>query len=40
VAFNIVKKKWSTGRKSGMKCVFQRGVLHLYFNFERHRYRK
>ena len=26
--------------KRGFKCVFERGILHLYFNFQRQRYRR
>ena len=26
--------------KRGFKCVFERGILHLYFNFSRPRYRR
>eukprot|EP00300_Choanocystis_sp_HF-7_P017608 c19776_g1_i1.p1 GENE.c19776_g1_i1~~c19776_g1_i1.p1 ORF type:complete len:681 (+),score=209.28 c19776_g1_i1:281-2323(+) len=40
IAFKIVNKEFDTGRKSGYKCTFDRGVLHLYFNFKRHRYRR
>lgn len=39
VAFKIINHEWEIGRKSGFKCVFERGVLQLYFNFKRHRYR-
>lgn len=40
VAFKIINHEWEIGRKSGFKCVFERGVLQLYFNFKRHRYRR
>eukprot|EP00301_Raphidiophrys_heterophryoidea_P007706 c12949_g1_i1.p1 GENE.c12949_g1_i1~~c12949_g1_i1.p1 ORF type:complete len:510 (-),score=162.36 c12949_g1_i1:44-1573(-) len=40
IAFKIVNKEWQYSRKSGYKCTFQRGVLHLYFNFKRYRYRR
>jgi len=40
VAFKIVKKEWEWSHKRGFKCVFDRGVLHLYFNFRRFRYRR
>lgn len=26
--------------KRGFKCTFERGILHLYFNFKRQRYRR
>eukprot|EP00940_MAST-03C_sp_MAST-3C-sp2_P000219 g219.t1 len=40
LAFKIVNKEWATQRKRGFKCVFQRGVLQLSFNFKRHFYRR
>lgn len=40
VAFKIVRKEWEYNHKRGFKCVFDRGVLHLYFNFRRYRYRR
>lgn len=40
VAFKIVKKEWDVSHKRGYKCVFDKGVLHLYFNFRRYRYRR
>merc|ERR1712195_210136 len=40
IAFKIVKKEWEYSHKRGFKCVFDRGVLHLYFNFRRYRYRR
>jgi hypothetical protein len=40
VAFQIVNREWDKGRKSGFKCVFERGVLSLFFNFMRPRYRQ
>merc|ERR1719160_382098 len=39
VAFKIVNKEWNTLAKFGFRCVFDRGVLQLYFNFKRHLYR-
>jgi hypothetical protein len=39
IAFKILNQEWDIGRKTGFKCVFQRGVLQLHFNFKRHRYR-
>ena len=40
IAFRIVNKEWDYGRKAGFKCTFDRGIMHLYFNFQRHRYRR
>jgi len=40
VAFKIVKKEWDVSHKRGYKCIFDKGVLHLYFNFRRYRYRR
>ncbi|KAI9917204.1 hypothetical protein PsorP6_013081 [Peronosclerospora sorghi] len=40
IAFKIVKREWEYSHKRGFKCVFERGILHLYFNFKRHRYRR
>lgn len=40
IAFRIVNKEWSLGTKFGYKCLFSRGVLYLWFNFKRMRYRR
>jgi hypothetical protein len=40
IAFKIVKKEWEYNHKHGYKSVWDRGVLHLYFNFKRYRYRR
>jgi hypothetical protein len=40
IAFKIVNQEWSTKRQHGFKCSFDRGILHLYFGFKRHRYRR
>jgi len=40
VAFRVVNRDWSTDPKRGFKCVFDRGILHLYFNFKRQFYRR
>lgn len=40
IAFKIVKKEWEFSHKHGFKCIFDKGVLHLYFNFKRYRYRR
>lgn len=40
IAFKIVNQEWDQAQRRGFKSVFERGVLHLYFNFKRHRYRR
>jgi hypothetical protein len=40
IAFRIVNKEWEYSHKRGYKCTFERGILHLYFNFKRARYRR
>jgi hypothetical protein len=40
IAFRIVNKEWSVAPKHGFKCLFARGVLYLWFNFKRLRYRR
>lgn len=40
VAFKIVKKEWEFNHKRGYKCVFDRGVLQLNFNFKRYFYKR
>jgi len=40
MAFRIVNKEWEYSHKKGFKCTFERGILHLYFNFKRQRYRR
>jgi len=40
IAFHIVNKEWEYSFKRGFKCTFERGILHLYFNFNRSRYRR
>lgn len=40
IAFKIVNREWEFGKKHGFKAVYERGIMHLYFNFKRHRYRK
>ena len=36
--FKIVNKKWDLADRKGFKCLFDRGILHLYFDFERNRF--
>lgn len=33
IAFRIINKRWNTDSKSGFRCVFDRGILQLYFRF-------
>jgi hypothetical protein len=40
IAFKIVNKEWEHSHKRGFKCTFERGILHLYINFVRPRYRR
>ncbi|POO01752.1 Cactin, partial [Trema orientale] len=40
IAFRIVNKEWEYSHKKGFKCTFERGILHVYFNFKRHCYRR
>ncbi|RLN46401.1 hypothetical protein BBJ29_006231 [Phytophthora kernoviae] len=40
IAFKIVNREWEYSHKRGFKSVFERGILHVYFNFKRHRYRR
>lgn len=40
IAFKIVNQEWETSHKRGFRCKFERGILQLYFNFKRHRYRR
>ncbi|KAH3732839.1 Cactin protein [Pelomyxa schiedti] len=40
IAFRIVNREWEYSHKHGFKCVFDRGILHLWFNFKRYRYRR
>lgn len=40
VAFKIVNKEWERDSKFGYKAVFDRGVLRLYINFKRTRYKR
>eukprot|EP00198_Chlamydomonas_reinhardtii_P005850 XP_001695186.1 predicted protein [Chlamydomonas reinhardtii] len=40
IAFRIVNKEWEYSHKRGFKCTYDRGILHVYFNFQRTRYRR
>ncbi|KAL6547215.1 hypothetical protein OROMI_022936 [Orobanche minor] len=39
IAFRIINKDWEYSNKKGYKCTFERGILHLSFNFKRYSYR-
>jgi hypothetical protein len=40
LAFRIINREWELSDKYGFKCVFNRGILHLYFNFKRMKYKR
>mmetsp|Transcript_57509 Transcript_57509/g.132076 ORF Transcript_57509/g.132076 Transcript_57509/m.132076 type:complete len:622 (-) Transcript_57509:437-2302(-) len=40
IAFKIVNREWETSHKRGFRVRFERGILQLFFNFKRHRYRR
>jgi hypothetical protein len=40
LVFKIVNKKWELDRRSGFLCQFEGGVLRLYFNFRKDKYRR
>lgn len=40
IAFKIVNKEWEQSQKRGFKCQFSNGILYLWFNFKRYRYRR
>lgn len=40
IAFRIVNKRWASEPHRGFKCTFDRGILQLYFNFQRRGYRR
>lgn len=37
IAFRIVNREWELSHRRGFKCVFERGVLSLWFKFRRDR---
>ena len=39
IAFKILRKEWDFSEKSGCETIFTKGILHLYFNFKKPRYR-
>ena len=40
LAFKIVNRQWERSAKRGFRCSFNRGVLQLWFRFQRYRYRR
>jgi len=40
LAFKIMNKEWDYSHKSGFKCTFERGILHLWFEFKKYKYRR
>lgn len=40
IAFKIVNREWENSHKRGFRCRFERGILQVYFNFKRYRYRR
>ncbi|KAI9164663.1 hypothetical protein H9P43_008522 [Blastocladiella emersonii ATCC 22665] len=40
IAFEIINKEWEYSHRRGFRCVFDRGVLQLHFQFKRFFYRK
>ena len=40
IAFRVVNREWDFSERNGFKCLFDKGILHLYFNFKRHRYKR
>jgi hypothetical protein len=40
IAFKIVNREWDLQDKTGFKSSFDRGILFLYFNFKRYRYKR
>jgi len=40
LAFKVINREWNRSRRRGFRCVFERGVLSLYFNFASHWYRR
>lgn len=40
VRFKILNRQWNMADRKTFKCVFDRGILHLYFDFEKAYYRR
>ena len=39
IAFKILNREWNLTDKFGFRCQFERGILQLYFNFRKFKYR-
>lgn len=40
IAFKIVNRPWEQSHRKGYRCAFNRGILQLWFTFQRYRYRR
>lgn len=40
LAFKIVNRQWEFSHRRGYRCSFDKGILQLWFNFQRYRYRR
>ncbi|KOB89225.1 hypothetical protein PFDG_04773 [Plasmodium falciparum Dd2] len=40
IAFKIINAEWSLDKNKGFRNIFDRGILQLYFNFKKKRYRR
>lgn len=40
ISFKILNKQWNMADRKTFKCIFDRGILHLYFDFEKAFYRR
>jgi hypothetical protein len=40
IGFKIINKEWEHSRRFGFKSTFERGVLRLWFQYKRYKYRR
>lgn len=40
IAFRIVAREWDMSEHAGFLSIFDKGVLHLHFNFKTFKYRR
>jgi len=40
IAFKIMNIEWDYSYKLGYRCAFERGILHLWFQFRKYRYKR
>ncbi|KAK8802156.1 hypothetical protein WA158_006550 [Blastocystis sp. Blastoise] len=40
IAFKIKNREWEKGRNRGFKCIFEKGIMHLHFDYKRFTYRR